>query len=83
MLVVELSDLREIVNDLCDDWKAKQDELSRNDAVITKEEANALPTMGKSEATLMRWDKNGYLPKVRIGRRVGYRLSDLKKIGAL
>jgi hypothetical protein len=83
MAVLDTSDLREIVFSLLDAWENRRAEEAEVDEVVPKHEANSLPNMGKSEATLMRWDKSGYLPKVRIGRKIGYRKSDLKKIGAL
>ena len=36
--------------------------------------------LGVDISTLWRWDKTGYLTKVRVGGKVRYRLSDVTKL---
>lgn len=52
---------------------------TRNDGLLPKDEVAAL-CGGVTDMTLARWDKSGYLPKTRIGRRVFYRAEDVARI---
>ncbi len=45
---------------------------------LTQEEVATKLRVDKS--TLWRWDKSGYLTKVRVGGKVRYRLSDVTKL---
>jgi predicted DNA-binding transcriptional regulator AlpA len=75
---VSLADLKEwtlsLLSESHSENKPKEDEL------ISLEDAKKRPSISNSDATLYRWDKTGFLPKVKIGGRVFYRLSDIKKI---
>lgn len=55
--------------------------------IITDENTETYPSrekvaglLGVDLATLWRWDKADYLKPVRIGRKVRYRMSDVKQI---
>jgi len=55
--------------------------------IVISEKAETYPTrkqaceiLGIDEATAWRWDKKKYLPAIRIGGKVRYRMSDIKKI---
>jgi hypothetical protein len=37
-------------------------------------------SLGVCDRTLARWAKTGYLPRVRVGKGIYYRVSDLKKL---
>jgi hypothetical protein len=77
-VAVSLADLKEYSLSLMaqshSDTKQKENEL------ITIEMAKKRPSISNSDATLYRWDKSGYLPKVKIGGKIFYRLSDIEKI---
>lgn len=77
-VAVTLADLREyslsLMADAAKTAKLEEDEL------ISLEDAKKRPSISASDATLFRWDKSGYLPKTKIGGKVFYKLSDIKKI---
>lgn len=37
-------------------------------------------SLGVSDSTLTRWAKNGTLTRVRVGRKIFYRVTDLAKL---
>ena len=40
----------------------------------------AASRLGVSRSTLWRWDKDGYLKKIKKGKKITYRLSDVERI---
>lgn len=48
------------------------------ESYLTVEEA--AHRLGVSRSTLWRWDKEGYLPKIKRGKKITYRLSDVERI---
>ena len=40
----------------------------------------AASRLGVSRSTLWRWDKDGYLKKIKRGKKITYRLSDVERI---
>ena len=40
----------------------------------------AVSRLGVSRSTLWRWDKEGYLKKIKRGKKITYRLSDVERI---
>lgn len=56
-----------------------KDETKDQDALISKKEV--MEKFNVSDTTLWLWGKKNYLTPVKIGRKVMYRLSDIKKIG--
>ncbi|RHL78277.1 DNA-binding protein [Parabacteroides distasonis] len=36
--------------------------------------------LGVDVSTLWRWDKSGYLKKIKVGNAIRYRLSDVNKL---
>ena len=40
----------------------------------------AASRLGVSRTTLWRWDKEGYLKKIKRGKKITYRLSDVERI---
>ena len=51
---------------------------NKEDCLLTKEETKK--RLGVCDATLWHWDKKGYLKPVKVGFKVKYRESDVKKI---
>lgn len=80
-LEVTGSDLLEFSNDLIN--RAKN-ELSteiaeaRKEQYLTREEVKEI--CGVCNATLWHWNKKGYLKTIKIGSKVRYRMSDVRKI---
>jgi len=54
-------------------------EATKADRYLTKKEVCEM--LGVTLPTLYRWDKSGYLPGIRFGRKVRYRLSEVELIG--
>ncbi|KAA6319375.1 hypothetical protein EZS27_030722 [termite gut metagenome] len=74
-------DLLEFSNDLINRAKS---ELSmeiaeaRKEKYLTKEEVKEI--CGVCDATLWHWNKKNYLKTIKIGNKVRYRLSDIRRI---
>ena len=51
---------------------------NKEDCLLTKEETKK--RLGVCDATLWHWDKKSYLKPVKVGSKVKYRESDVKKI---
>lgn len=56
----------------------KEVEVNPKDELLTKEEV--MQRLGVSNTTLWSWARSGYLPIVKIGRKVRYRLSDVMSL---
>ena len=50
----------------------------RKETFLTIEEAAS--RLGVSRSTLWRWDKDGYLKKIKRGKKITYRLSEVERI---
>ena len=76
-LVINAVDLREAFLQ----WTA---EMKQSEAIPQEEtylSANeTADKLGVDLTTLWRWDKSGYLKKIKIGKGVKYRLSDINKL---
>ena len=57
-----------------DEQRAYDDEL----ATVTREEACKI--FNRSYSTLLRWEKDGYLVPVKIGKTPLYKMSDIKDV---
>ena len=55
-----------------------EDLLHRTETYLTKEEVKQL--CGVCDTTLWHWNKRDYLKPVKIGSKLRYRLSDIKKL---
>ena len=76
-LVINALDLREAFLQ----WAAemKQSEPVRQEEVyLTAKEA--AKKLGVDLSTLWRWDRSGYLKKIKVGKSVKYRGSDIRKL---
>lgn len=80
-LVVSAADLRELVNEWCDEREA-QKEAERKSAEdkqrINKSEIKK--ALNVTDATLWRWAKSGYLVPIKVGRKNVYLKSDIDRI---
>ena len=51
---------------------------ARKEKYLTKEEVKEI--CGVCDATLWHWNKKNYLKTIKIGNKVRYRMSDIRKI---
>lgn len=73
-LVVSASDLETVIKNIVTETMGQIASASK-DAKITR--VATLKRLGKSEATLWRWERSGYLKPIRKGKEVFYRESDI------
>ena len=64
----------QIIRESEDERRAYDDEL----ATVTREEATKI--FNRSYSTLLRWEKDGYLVPVKIGKTPLYKMSDIKNV---
>lgn len=80
-LVLSASDLRELVNEWCDEREAQKEAVRKS---MTESErissTDAEKTLGVTSATLWRWGKSGYLVPIKVGRKSVYLKSDIDRI---
>ena len=67
------SAFRQWVAEQMEEWTAKEKE-------VMLDEASVLKRLGKSRATLWRWNTSGYLPCYKVGGKNCYRQSDIERI---
>lgn len=80
-LVVSASDLRELVNEWCDEREAqKEAERLAVEKVERISSTDVEKTLGVTSATLWRWAKSGYLVPIKVGRKNVYLKSDIDRI---
>lgn len=80
-LVVSAADLRELVNEWCDEREALKEAERKSmveDERISQTEVEK--TLGVTSATLWRWAKSGYLVPKKVGRKNVYLKSDIDRI---
>ena len=80
-LVVGASDMKDafrefvrIMREAEEERRAYSDEM----ATVTREDATRI--FNRSYSTLLRWEKEGYLVPVKIGKTPLYKMSDIKKV---
>ncbi len=81
LLVVGLSDLKELFKSLLDERDAERKAISKNEH--NEELLNADETatiLGVQRNSLWRWAKSGYLVPVKIGRKCYYKQGDITKL---
>lgn len=76
-LAVSTKDLRDYSTNLLNDF-LKQFKPKPEETYLTVEDV--CRRLSVDASTLWRWNKIGYLPKVKVGAKVRYRESDIKKI---
>ena len=82
-LVVSASDLRELVNEWCDEREAQKEAERKSVAEVERiTSMDAEKILGVTPATLWRWAKSGYLVPIKIGRKNYYLKSDIDRIQA-
>ncbi len=56
-----------------EEWAAKKEDVMLDETAVLKR-------LGKSRATLWRWNVSGYLPCYKVGGKNCYRQSDVERI---
>ena len=80
--MVSADDLRDVVSGILEEVISASKDEKRDESLVTIKQASALLDVDRS--TLWRWEKDGYLKPVRIGRKVRYpmySINALKKGG--
>ncbi len=70
ILMVSADDLRDVVSGILEEVISASKDEKRDESLVTIKQASALLDVDRS--TLWRWEKEGYLKPVRIGRKVRY-----------
>ena len=78
MLVMSAADLKEFALELMDEFVNSSKNDNNTEKYLTA--AEVMKMLNVSEPTLWRWSKNGYLPKVKLGRKCFYRENDIIKL---
>ena len=77
VVITQVSTLKEAIIGWFDDEMRQRSNESDD---IMLDQAVVMKRLGKSRATLLRWDKSGYLTCYKRGGRNQYRLSDVERI---
>lgn len=79
-VVLNDSQLRQLASMLALELRGEYDEKRRKERerLVTNEKACEM--LGKDRGTLWRWAKEGYLPAIKVGRSVRFRLGDIQDI---
>ena len=81
LLVVGLSDLKELLKSLLDERDAERQAISEsqhNEELLSADETATI--LGVQRNSLWRWAKSGYLVPVKIGRKSFYKQGDIDKL---
>lgn len=76
-VTISLLDLREWALELMNESKQEKEEAVSNNYLSVGEVIDKLRV---NASTLWRWDKTGYLKKIKVGGNVRYRESDVIKL---
>jgi len=77
LINLSITDLKCLISDVMKQELSSVPKSSPDRLVSPKETSEML---GIDLSTLYRWDKLGYLTKIKIGGKVRYRLSDIQKL---
>lgn len=76
-LVISALDLREAFLQWNEEMRQPDQEIKPEKYLTAQETADKL---GVDVSTLWRWDKSGYLKKIKVGNKARYRESDVLKL---
>lgn len=76
-LIVNALDLKEAFLQWNEEMKKPCTEVKTESYFTAKETAEKL---GVDVSTLWRWDKSGYLKKIKVGNKIRYRINDVIKL---
>ena len=60
--------------------ESEEERRAYNDEMATVTREDAIRIFNRSYSTLLRWEKEGYLVPVKIGKTPLYKMSDIKKV---
>ena len=76
-LVINALDLKEAFLQWNEEMRQPDTEVKSESYLSAQETADKL---GVDVSTLWRWDKSGYLKKIKVGNKIRYRESDVVKL---
>ena len=76
-LVIDAIDLKEAFLQWNEEMRQPNTETKAESYLSAQETADKL---GVDVSTLWRWDKSGYLKKIKVGNKIRYRESDVLKL---
>lgn len=76
-LVINVLDLKEAFLQWGEEMRQPNTETKAESYLSAQETADKL---GVDVSTLWRWDKSGYLKKIKVGNKIRYRESDVLKL---
>ena len=76
-LVINALDLKEAFLQWSEEMR-KITTVPKEESYLTAQET--AEKLGVDVSTLWRWDKSGYLKKIKVGRKVCYRINDVIKL---
>lgn len=80
-LVVGASDMKDAFREFVRIMRESEEERrAYNDEMATVTREDAIRIFNRSYSTLLRWEKEGYLVPVKIGKTPLYKMSDIKKV---
>lgn len=78
---VSLADLQAFHKEVIADTRRELEEAVISDKAETYPNPNQVcEILGVDNSTLYRWKKKGYLVPIEVGKKLRYRMSDIKKI---
>jgi hypothetical protein len=80
-LIVGATEMKEAFREFVRIMRESEEERRAYDdemATVTREDA--IQIFNRSYSTLLRWEKDGYLVPVKIGKTPLYKMSDIKKV---
>lgn len=80
-LVVGASEMKDAFQEFVRVMRESEEERrAYNDEMATVTREEAIRIFNRSHSTLLRWEKEGYLVPVKIGKTPLYKMSDIKKV---
>ena len=76
-IVIGAEDLKEAIREMVSEMLAQKKE-EQDSQLVRRNEVNK--RLHVDNSTLWRWDRDGYLKAIRIGRSVFYKESDVKRL---
>lgn len=80
-LILSAADLKQAFGEfLSMSQEAAREQQAYDDELATVTREEAVKIFKRSYSTLLRWEKDGYLVPVKIGKTPLYKMSDIKKV---
>ena len=79
-VVLNDDQLRRLASMLADELRGEEDERRKKERETLISNKLACEMLGKDRGTLWRWVRDGYIPGIKVGRSVRFRLGDVQDI---